>query len=96
MKGVQTLLTPRHFRPKTLWHHRDGTEMSSSSTGSEVSIRHFGTTAECLQLGHFLQCDLSKNEQSYALYTAAIGLPNDENSDHRMTIRNSKPFTTAL
>ena len=73
----------RHFGPKTLQHHRDGSKMSGQygtgaevsiqqfSTSSKVSIQPFGTSAELSALcsyATFQRVIASKNEQSYALY----------------------------
>jgi len=45
--GCTDTSDPRHFGPKTLRHHRDGSEMSGQfGISTEVSIRHFGTRAE--------------------------------------------------
>jgi len=60
---------PRHFGPKTRRHHRYGSKMSRQfGTGSEVSVRQLGTSAELSAVRPLLVCDLSKNEQSYTLY----------------------------
>jgi len=43
----------RHFGPKTLRHHRDGSEMSGQfGTGAELSMRQFGTSTE-VSVRHF-------------------------------------------
>jgi len=64
MNGVQTLCfqdtsDPRHF----------GT-IESRWVQNVQTVRHQwrSVVPNCLQLGHFLTCDLSNNEQSYALY----------------------------
>ena len=46
-KRCQDTSDPRHFGPKTLRHHGDGSEMSGHfGTGAEVSYGHFNTGAE--------------------------------------------------
>ena len=87
--GVQTLQTrdtsdPRHFGTIEI-----GPKCPDSS--ALVPKCPYDTSAP-VQLGHFLVCDLSKNEQSYALQKCDRP-PKDESSDHRMTSRHSKPFT---
>ena len=43
-KWCQDTSDPRHFGPKTFWHHCDGAKVSGHfGTGAEVSYGHFGT-----------------------------------------------------
>ena len=52
-RGCTDTSDPRHFGPKTLRHHRDGSEMSGQfGTGAEVSVRQFGTSTE-VSIRHF-------------------------------------------
>jgi len=69
LNGVQTLRTrdisdPRHFGTiETGPKCRD-----SSALVPKCPCDSSAPVPKCLQLGDFLMCDLSKNEQSYALY----------------------------
>jgi len=84
--GCTDTSDPRHFGPKTLRHHQDGSEMSGHFR--KVPKCPYNTSApvpNCLHLGHFLTCDVSKNEQSYALYRYNEQTYTKMGSDHRMT-----------
>jgi len=63
-----TWMVYRHFASETL--RTQDTSAPSRWVGNGRTVRHQcrRVVPNCLQLGHFLTCDLSKNEQSYALY----------------------------
>ena len=78
MVGCTDTLNLRQFGPKTLRHHRDGSKLSRQfGSGAKASVGHSVPVPHCLQLSHFLICELSNNKQCNALY-GGIGLHKDE------------------
>ena len=63
---VTAVFGPRHFGPKTVRHYIFGTELSYFfCVGAEVSLGHFGTSAEVSQ--HFMKgpkCEVSNGHFS--------------------------------